>query len=141
METIEAQKLKPLPSIFTLVASAKKMNLDGCNVFNEFTDKELEEQYNGVGPDRFPAYIRDVLSYLLWDCLEGVAIHDLDYCKGGTIGEFHEANARLKRNTRKIARIKFKWYEFRRWKLYIVAPILQRATEKYGLEGWNLVEA
>jgi hypothetical protein len=138
METIEAQKLKPLPSIFTLVASAKKMNLDGCDVFDEFTDKELEEQYNGVGPDRFAKWIRDTLSYLLWDCLEGVAIHDMDYYKGGTLDEFHEANRRLKINTRKIARKKFKWYQIKRWKLYMVAPVLQRMTEKYGLEGWKM---
>ena len=141
MNEVEAQKLQPLPSIFELVESAKKLELDGCNVFDKFTREELEEQYNGVGPDRFAKWIRDALSYLLWDCLEGVAIHDMDYYEGGTIDEFHAANRRLKVNTRKIARKKFKWYQIKRWKLYFVAPVLYKATEKYGLEGWNLKRA
>ena len=137
---VEAEALKPLPDIMCLVESAKKLELIGADVFDEYSEEILREQYNGVGPDRFPAYIRYILSNLLRDDLEAVAIHDMKYYKGGTLEEFHAVNQQLKDNTRIIARKKFAWWQWRRWKLYLVANVLKDATDKYGLPGWRLAE-
>jgi len=139
-EKVEAEALRPLPDIMDLVKSAKDLGLIGAEVFDEYDEKTLREQYNGVGPDRFPAYIRYILSTLLRENLEAVATHDMKYYKGGTIDDFHRVNDELKKNTRIIARKKFKWYQTRRWKLYLIANVLKEATDKYGLPGWNLHE-
>ena len=138
MKEVEAESLRPLPDIMDLVKSAKDLGLIGAEVFDEYDEKTLREQYNGVGPDRFPAYIRYILSTLLREDLEAVAVHDMKYYKGGTVDEFHATNQALKDNTRLIAKKKFKWYQTRRWKLYMVANVLKEATDKYGLEGWRL---
>lgn len=138
MKEVEAEALKPLPDIMDLVKSAKELGLDGADVFDKYDEETLREQYNGVGPDRFPAYIRYILSALLRDDLEAVAVHDMKYYEGGTIDDFHAVNQALKDNTRLIAKKKFKWYQIRRWKLYLVANVLKEATDTYGLPGWNM---
>lgn len=139
LTTVEAESLRPLPDIMDLVRSAKALGLCGADVFDSYSEEVLREQYNGVGPDRFPAYIRYILSSLLRDDLEAVAIHDLKYYKGGTLDEFHLVNKQLKDNTRLIARKKFRWWQWKRWKLYLVANVLKDATDKYGLPGWRMV--
>ena len=132
------EEARALPGIDELVAEAKKYNLIGCDVFDEFTHEELVEQYNGVGPDRFPAIIRILLSGIVRPALPAVAIHDIKYYKGGSFAEFTASNKELKQNARILAKHKYKWYSLNRLRLYVAARLLQLFTDRYGLPGWNL---
>lgn len=126
-----------LPDPLELRESAARNSLEHCDVLYKVTDEELREQFNGVGPDRWPKEIRNILSGILWDVLEAVEIHDVDYYIGGDRDEFHEANLVLGKNVRKLARRKYRWWKPRRWFLVELSYRMTELTERYGWEGWN----
>lgn len=133
----EKCELKSLPGWRELKDDAIRLGLDGIEIFNEFTDEEIEKAFNYIGPDRFPEKLRLALSYLHRVVLPAVLIHDLDYTKGGTKTEFHQANKRLKKNMKKCVRANRKDYT---WVGYQFAKVriwaAYRLCEKYGYEGW-----
>ena len=133
-DKISANKL---PDALELRDSAKKYELKHLDVLYAYPDEVLIEQYNGVGPDRWPEVFRDILSWLLEDVLEAVEIHDMDYYRGGTKDDFHEANSVLGQNVRRLARKKYGWWRPRRYLLRKVSYKLTEWTDKYGWEGWN----
>ena len=126
-----------LPDPLELRESAVKYSLEHWSQLYRLTDEELREQFNGVGPDRWPEEFRLVLSDVLEDVLEAVEIHDVDYYLGGDEKAFHEANRILGRNVRKLARRKYGWWKPRRWFLIEVSKVMTELTDKYGWEGWN----
>ena len=128
---------RSLPGALELKESAKKYGLLHAEVLDEYPDEILVEQYNGVGPDRWPKEARNVLSWLIRDVLEAVEVHDMDYYKGGDERAFHEANEVLGRNVRKLARKKYGWWRPRRWFLHELSYKMAEWTDKYGWEGWN----
>lgn len=128
---------KSLPTAFELRESATKYKLEHLEVLYKYPDEILVEQYNGVGPDRWPDAIRDIVSWLLEDVLEAVEVHDMDYYQGGGEKEFHEANEVLGENVRRLARKKYSWWNPRRWFLKKLSYKLTEWTDKYGWEGWN----
>lgn len=134
----EAEENK-LPDALELRESAKKLGLKHVDVLYKYCDEVLIAQYNGVGPNRWPEEVRDILSYLLKDDLESVEIHDMDYYQGGDEKAFHEANRVLGENTRTVAKKKYHWWNPRRWFLKEISYKLTEWTDKYGWEGWNKV--
>lgn len=131
------QTARSLPTALELRASATKYKLEHLDVLYKYPDEVLIEQYNGVGPDRWPEEIRDVISWLLEDVLEAVEIHDMDYYQGGDEAVFHEANFVLGENVRTLAKKKYSWWRPRRWFLKKLSYKLTEWTDKYGWEGWN----
>jgi len=134
MAEVEA---KSLPTALELRESASNYGLDHTYVLYKYPDEVLIEQYNGIGPDRWPEALRDILSWLLEDVLEAVEIHDMDFFQGGNEEKFHEANAVLGKNVRKLARKKYPWWRPRRYFLKKLSYKLTEWTDKYGWEGWN----
>lgn len=132
--------VEKLPDAFKLRESASNYGLEHTYVLYKYPDEVLLEQYNGVGPDRWPPEMRDILSWLLEDVLEAVEIHDMDYFQGGDREKFHEANAILGVNVRTLARKKYHWWHPRRWFLKEISYKLTEWTDKYGWEGWNKTE-
>ena len=140
-ETAEKVENLALPTALELKKSALKLSLKHSEVLNEYDDETLIEQYNGVGPDRWSEELRDILSWLLEDVLEAVITHDMDYYKGGTEGQFHEANEVLGGNVRLIARKKYSWWNPRRWFLKKLSYKLTEWTDRYGWAGWNKTDS
>ena len=139
MRSLSSEEVKrSLPGVDELISEARKYKLIGNEIFDEFSHDELVEQYNGVGPDRFPGIVRNLLSYLISPALPAVIIHDLKYYKGGNFDDFRRSNLELKKNARILAKKKYKWYHIGRWRLWAVARLLQKFTDKYGLAGWNM---
>lgn len=126
-----------LPTALELRESATKYKLEHLDVLYSYPDEILVDQYNGVGPDRWPHEVRDIVSWLLEDVLEAVEIHDMDYYRGGDRAKFFEANAVLGKNVRRLARRKYSWWNPRRWFLKKLSHKLTEWTDKYGWEGWN----
>ena len=134
--TIQKGKFK-LPDPFLLRDSAVRHSLDHWPQLYKLSDEELQRQFNGVGPDRWPEDLRLMLSEILEDVLEAVEVHDADYAIGGTEEDFHEANKILGKNVRRLARKKYPWWKPRRLFLIEVSYIMTDVTDKYGWEGWN----
>ena len=132
-----AKSEQNLPDALSLRESAKKYGLKHVEVLYKYCDEVLIAQYNGVGPNRWPEEVRDILSWLLEDVLEAVEIHDMDYYQGGDEKAFHEANMVLGENVRILARKKYRWWRPRRYFLREISYKLTEWTDKYGWEGWN----
>lgn len=120
-----------------LIESAERYGLRHAEVLSMYTVDEIDREFNGVGPDRWPAELRDILSWLLQDVQEAILVHDMDYCMGGTESEYHESNEVLGWNVRRLARKKYGWWRPRRWFLVKLSYKMAELTDRYGWEGWN----
>lgn len=123
--------------INSLIDEADRLGLARADVLHAYPMQVIVEQFNGVGPDRWPEAARDILTWLLQDVQAAVIVHDMDFHRGGSKDDFHEANKALGKNVRKIARAKYGWYKPRRWFLKELSYKLTEWTDKYGWEGWN----
>lgn len=123
--------------ILNLIESAEKHSLKHVEILSEYSIECIENEFNGVGPDRWPSELRDILSWLLQDVQEAVIIHDMDYYRGGTRAEYNEANEVLGWNVRRLAKRKYGWWRPRRWFLVKLSYKMTELTNKYGWEGWN----
>lgn len=120
-----------------LRALARRFRLEHMSSVEAFSDEEILREYNGVGPDRWPAFARIVLSAILFDALPAVLVHDMDYVVGGDEWVFHESNRVLGRNVRAIAVEKRRPWDPRRWFLFPVSWIMPWLTDLFGKPGWN----
>lgn len=98
--------------------------------------------YNGMGAAWMPDFSRKVLDWLFDVLEEAVRIHDVDFTYAITEEEFHQANKRLKKNSRHLVKVKipwWRWHKRRRFRKYWI-PIIYAAVESKG--GWKaFVEA
>ena len=128
-----------IPDWLTMKCEAIRLRLEGIEEFKKLTQEEKDKEWNGIGPDRFPAWFRNALSVLHKCVLPAACIHDFDFVVGGTIEEFHAANKRMKRNMKvclKDSRKEFSFfgYHLARWRVHTA----YRLVEKYGLPGWRM---
>ena len=65
---------------------------------------ELERAYNGVGPDDWPEWVRNFVSFLLRPFAAAALVHDWEYSRDvKSKGLFRDANLRLAMNCGKLA--------------------------------------
>lgn len=57
-------RLKELKALRKL---AESLQLDNCQILRKYNMQELCSIYNGIGPDAFPDWLRDVISALHHD--------------------------------------------------------------------------
>ena len=130
--------IEHLPSWRELKVEAIRLNLDCNDVFVKLDDETIAREFNYIGPDRFPKWLRETLARLHSCLLPAVLIHDLDYYIGGTKEDFHAANRRLNKNMKrclKANRSKFGLISY--WVERIHIRLFYKLCEKYGFEGWN----
>lgn len=111
---------------------------EGTDIFKHYSDEQLVKVFNGIGPDRFPAELRDALDELNPTLMPVALIHDMQYDFGGTEKDFYEDNAMFKRNGSRGACAVYPWYDPRRWWVRNQARVFSKICDKYGLEGYNL---
>ncbi len=138
---INAQSLfREIPDWKTMKVEGFRLRLDGLEVYGMLPPERIEEEWNGIGPNRLPEWIRRVLSNLHRCVLPAACIHDLRFAIGGNKDAFHSANKELKKNMRtclKASRKEFSLFGY--WKEKREINIAYRLCEKYGFEGWNYI--
>ena len=87
----------------SLISEAKSLNLENVGILDRYSLSQIAEIYNGIGPDRFPEWLREMLDELHPSLCVVALIHDLEYYEGGSKEEFTESNERFYRNGKTVA--------------------------------------
>jgi hypothetical protein len=126
------------PAISDLRAIAIAADLEGREVLDRFTDTELRLIYNRLGPDSFPAWLRNAFSDLNRWAEPGALVHDADwYLSDGTREGFDASNARLRRNLVKLARYRYGWADPRRYVCILRARRFAAYCQAFGYSAWR----
>lgn len=129
-----------IPDWKTMKVEGYRLNLIGLEVYKQLPPEVIEEEWNGIGPDRLPKWMRVALSNLHRCVLPAACIHDLRFVIGGNKDAFHAANKEMKKNMRtclKASRKEFSWFGY--WKEKREISIAYKLCEKYGFEGWHYI--
>ena len=127
-----------LPSYDTMEMICYNYHLDGVEVFELLTDIEKQREWNGFGPNRFPRWLRNILSFCEMEILPACYIHDLDYAIGGKKKYFYASNKRFRKNALKCIerskeRIGFIKQQYLKFQIYIIEII----CNLFGYKGWK----
>ncbi len=125
---------RPIPQLITI---ARQYELAGRIILQSFSEKELEAVYNGIGPDRFPDWLRTIVTEAN-DLFEPAAlIHDVRYYIGGTREDFTKANDEFRKNCYTLVKAAYSWYDPRRYKWLFRAWRYAGYCEEFGWPGYN----
>lgn len=114
-----------------------ELELEGKEILDKYTDEDLEEIYNGIGPDRFPDWLREIVTESAELFEPAALIHDVEYEEGGTKEQFTEANERFKRNCYALVKERFALYDIRRYLWMNKARRWSNYCQLFGGEGWT----
>jgi len=118
-----------------LLKLAEKYGLEGRGILSKYTPAALAKIYNGIGPDSFPEWLRDVISSLHPSLAVVAFIHDIEWHESDGLKEkFAESNARFKTNGYRVAKAEYGWYNPLR---YIVMNQARRFGNLCQLFGWD----
>lgn len=119
----------------TLLGLCEYYSLENYEIAKKYSASELTKIYNGIGPDSFPEWLRDVLDFLHPSFGPVVLIHDVEWHESdGTRESFNKSNERFARNGIKIAKKEYSWWNPRR---YIVINKAKRFAAYCQMFGWN----
>ena len=126
--------------ILQCITIAYQNNLAGRDILKEFSLEKIQQIYNGLGPDRFPGWLRKIIT-LANGLLEPAAlIHDLRFDKGGTRADFTAANDEFRANCYTLVDAAYSWYDPRRYTWRFRAWRYARYCDRFGWEGYNKKE-
>ena len=61
-----------------LISEARALNLENVGILDRYSMEEVSNIYNGIGPDRFPEWLRKTLDKLHPSLRVVALIHDLE---------------------------------------------------------------
>ena len=120
-----------------LITIAKQENLEGLEILSEFSYLELLRIYNGIGPDRFPDWLRAIVTEANGLFEPAALIHDLRYHIGGDYEDFTLSNDEFRENCYTLVKSAFPWYDPRRYKWIFWAWRYAGYCQEFGWEGYN----
>lgn len=123
--------------ILHCITVATQNNLRGRGILNEFTIEEIQHIYNGLGPDRFPDWLRDIVTMANGLFEPAAMIHDLRYHISGTKADFTAANDEFRENCYTLVDAAYAWYDPRRYIWRFRAWRYAGYCEKFGWKGYN----
>lgn len=110
-----------------------RYELSGSEILGEYTDEQLAELYNGIGPDWFPSKLRDAIDNLCSSLQPMALIHDVRWCRSdGTRRSFYGTNEELRENGYAIAENLYKWWDIRRYWLKHQAKVFGDLCDSFG---------
>lgn len=113
------------------------LNLKGGEIAQDFTISEIERIYNGLGPDRFPDWLRELITLASGLFEPAALIHDLRYHVGGTKADFTAANDEFRENCYTLVDAAYAWYDPLRYIWRFRAWRYARYCERFGWEGYT----
>ena len=122
-----------LNEIKRLRAICEECELEGREILANYTDEELVDLFNGIGPEAFPAWLRTALDALHPSLAPVAMIHDVEWSESdGRRETFEASNARFRRNGCKVASASFGWWRPRRYKVMWDAVKFARICQRFG---------
>lgn len=126
------------PDIPRLRALCEAARLEGREVLSHYTDTELRLLYNRLGPDSFPAWLRDLVSDLNTWLEPAALIHDVEWSRSdGSRESFTASNRRLRENGHRLARHLFAWYDPRHYLYQNRASRFSNYCQLFGWHAWK----
>ena len=123
-----------------LIQKARKLHLENVEILDRYSVEEISVIYNGIGPDRFPDWLRKIVTESA-ELFEAAAlIHDVEYDEGGTREQFTAANDRFRRNCYTLVKDRYGWYDPRRYLWMNKARRWSNYCELFGWSGWTKPE-
>ena len=123
-----------------LIQKARKLHLENVEILDRYSVEEISVIYNGIGPDRFPDWLRKIVTESA-ELFEAAAlIHDVEYDEGGTREQFTAANDRFRRNCYTLVKDQYGWYDIRRYLWMNKARRWSNYCELFGWSGWTKPE-
>lgn len=123
-----------------LIQKARDLKLENVEILDRYSEAEIAEIYNGIGPDRFPDWLRKIVTESA-ELFEAAAlIHDVEYDEGGTREQFTAANDRFRRNCYTLVKDRYGWYDIRRYLWMNKARRWSNYCELFGWSGWTKPE-
>ena len=115
----------------------EQLNLKGKEIVKDFGIAEIERIYNGLGPDRFPDWLREIITLASGLFEPAALIHDLRFHVGGTREDFTAANDEFRENCYTLVDAAYSWYDPRRYTWRFRAWRYARYCERFGWEGYT----
>ena len=122
-----------------LIGEARRLKLENVEILDSYTTEQIAKIYNGIGPDRFPSWLRTALNNLHPSLCTVALIHDIEYYEGGTQKEFRDSNDRFRRNGKTAAFAAYCWYDPRRYYVWNKARQFAKICDSFGWSGWTKV--
>ncbi len=117
-------------------------NLEYHSMFAERKATEIMKNYNGFGNEELPSLIRKSLTKI-YSFAEAAAFEHDDYwglVEQGifkpTKENFITSNKRLGNNIKKCAKLRYNWYNPKRYRGYLRAVTAQKMCNKFGFESF-----
>ena len=115
----------------------ERFQLEGREVIHGYTNTQLGSMYNGIGPEKFPGWLRAVLDAPHPSLAPVAFIHDIEWSlSDGTRASFTESNRRFRRNGAKVAKALYGWYNPRRYAVIWDAAKFARLCQRFGWAAW-----
>ncbi|MBQ9338388.1 MAG: hypothetical protein IJS14_13950 [Lentisphaeria bacterium] len=120
-----------------LIEKAIEGELEGTWFFQWYSPEELSVIYNGIGPDRFPEWLRALLTSCAKLFEPAALIHDLEYFLGGTQADFTAANTRFHDNCKRLILREYPWWSPMRYILLSKARRWAGYCQQFGDKNYN----
>lgn len=117
---------------------AVRLKLENCEIISKYNMQQLCSIYNGIGPDAFPKWLRDVITSLHQELALAAFIHDIEWHESdASYKNFTLSNTRFKKNGQKIAKAYFPWWHPKRYLVKYQAKKFASACQRFGYLAWK----
>ena len=125
--------MEDIDEIRRLRKACEDMELENRETLAKYTDEQLSDIYNGIGPEGFPGWLRKALDALHPSLRPVAMIHDVEWHESdGSRTTFDMSNALFRRNGCKVACESFGWWRPRRYKVMWDAAKFARLCQTFG---------
>ena len=125
--------MEGIDEIRRLRKACEDMELENRELLAKYTDEQLSDMFNGIGPQGFPGWLRKALDALHPSLKPVAMIHDVEWSESdGRRETFDESNERFRRNGITVACASFGWWRPRRYKVMWDAVKFARLCQTFG---------
>ena len=125
--------MEGIDEIRRLRRACEDMELENRELLAKYTDEQLSDMFNGIGPQGFPGWLRKALDALHPSLKPVALIHDVEWSESdGRRETFAASNDRFARNGCTVACASFGWWRPRRYKVMWDAVKFGRICQRFG---------